>query len=159
PADDRGAPPAPVAPETGTGSGTGTGRRTGDDTRGDRGRTGTATHTGDTGTSDGGPGRSHNGHAGPALVPQERAEELRARLQAAVQSFVDDPERAVREADALLEEAGECVRESLAERRGALRADGATGDRDRDSAGSAGTEERRTALIGYRDLVERLIAA
>ncbi|MQS08186.1 hypothetical protein [Streptomyces alkaliphilus] len=152
PADDRSAPVAPVAPDTGTG----TTHRDGHAAEGG-GRTPStlgAPDTGGTGTD-----RSSRGHTGPALVPQARAEELRARLQVAVQSFVDDPERAVREADALLEEAGECVRESLAEQRGALRSDGATGDRGGDGAGSAGTEERRTALIGYRDLVERLIAA
>ncbi|MBB0246210.1 hypothetical protein FNQ90_19380 [Streptomyces alkaliphilus] len=149
PADDRSAPVAPVAPDTGTG----TTHRDGDAAEGG-GRT-----PGAPGAEGPGSDRSPRGHTGPALVPQARAEELRARLQVAVQSFVDDPERAVREADALLEEAGECVRESLAEQRGALRSDGATGDRGGDGAGSAGTEERRTALIGYRDLVERLIAA
>ncbi|MCE7079115.1 hypothetical protein [Streptomyces sp. ST2-7A] len=163
PADDRDAPVAPVAPEAETG----TTLRGGDTAPGGNHErtvrsgngttTGTTSTTGTTGTT--GSGRSGNGHAGPALIPQARAEELRSRLQEAVQSFVDDPERAVREADALLEEAGEYLRESLAEQRGALRADGATGDRDGDDAASAGTEERRTALIGYRDLVERVIAA
>jgi hypothetical protein len=80
---------------------------------------------------------------------------LTRRMDTAVGGFVDDPRRAVREADAVLEETATRLTRLLEERRSALRkswhgdstADNSTGD----------TEELRVALTHYRDMTRQLL--
>ncbi|MCA6095758.1 hypothetical protein LE181_26800 [Streptomyces sp. SCA3-4] len=89
--------------------------------------------------------------AGPLLADRER-EQLDARLQAALNGFVDGPRHAVEEADAVFDALSARLAELLGERRVALRTAW-----DGESA-RAGTEELRTVLLGYRDLTARLLA-
>ncbi|MGK5530001.1 hypothetical protein [Streptomyces sp. URMC 129] len=86
-----------------------------------------------------------------ALFPPEDAERLRAGLQSAVVGFVDSPDRAVAQADTLLDEAMTCLADRLAESRGRLR-------EHWQGNASLGTEERRTLLLEYRELMSRLLA-
>ncbi|WP_059011309.1 hypothetical protein [Streptomyces specialis] len=87
-----------------------------------------------------------------ALFPPEDADRLRTGLQNAVVGFVDSPGRAVAQADALLDEAMTCLADRLAEQRGRLR-ESWQGD------ASTGTEEHRTLLLEYRELMQRLLSA
>ncbi|MEV5242535.1 hypothetical protein AB0K89_26035 [Streptomyces cinnamoneus] len=88
--------------------------------------------------------------AGPLLADRER-EQLDARLQAALNGFVDGPRHAVEEADAVFDALSARLAELLGERRVALRTAW-----DGESA-RTGTEELRTLLLGYRDLTARLL--
>ncbi|MBM9510637.1 hypothetical protein [Actinacidiphila acididurans] len=77
---------------------------------------------------------------------------LGRRMERAVGGFVDDPRRAVKEADAVLEEAAERLARLLAERRRTLRASWHADDGSR-----ADTEELRVALTRYRDMTRQLL--
>lgn len=70
------------------------------------------------------------------------------RMDHAVHDFVEDPRRAVREADAVLDEVIGRVQQALEARRQALREGSAPG---------ADTEALRVALTRYRDLTGRLL--
>ncbi len=73
-------------------------------------------------------------------------------MEQAVGAFVDDPRRAVREADAVLDEATKRLARVLEERRKKLR------DSWHDDNGTdVGTEELRVALTRYRDMTRRLM--
>ncbi|RMI41740.1 hypothetical protein [Streptomyces triticirhizae] len=92
----------------------------------------------------------------PATAPlfgAEAADALRAEVKGAVSGFVDDPKRSVARADAALEEAVTRLTDELARRRRALRDGWQTGE----GADGPTTEDRRTALRDYRDLVDRLL--
>jgi hypothetical protein len=99
-----------------------------------------------------GPSGSHgsNGSKGPdrALGGSDEARTFGRRMDRAVHDFVEDPRRAVREADAVLDEVIGRVERTLQSRRQALR-DG--------SAAGADTEALRVALTRYRDLAGRLL--
>jgi hypothetical protein len=71
------------------------------------------------------------------------------RMDHAVHDFVEDPRRAVREADAVLDEVIGRVQQALEARRQALREGSAPG---------ADTEALRVALTRYRDLTGRLLS-
>lgn len=88
----------------------------------------------------------------PLFAPEER-EAYAARIQQAVTGFVEDPHRAVREADAAFEEVVASLGAALAERGRRLRA----GKDGSDQASGAETEDLRIALQHYRDLTERLV--
>jgi hypothetical protein len=95
------------------------------------------------------------GETAPPPVPADPAEEidrLGRRLDRAVGGFVDDPRRAVHEADAVLAEAATRLARLLEERRRALRADWHA-----DGPAPAGTEELRVALTHYRDMTRQLL--
>jgi hypothetical protein len=94
------------------------------------------------------------GAAAPApLLPPDERERLGQRLQHALAGFVDDPRRAVEEAAAILDDAGERITASLAEQRRTLRESGSGA-----ASGSADdTEELRVALRKYRETTERLL--
>ncbi|CAG6392714.1 hypothetical protein NMG29_06375 [Streptomyces cocklensis] len=79
----------------------------------------------------------------------DAAGRLGRRMEHAIGGFVDDPRRAVREADDVLDEAIRHMQQLVESRRTALR----TGSKD-----GADTEELRVALTRYRDLTDRLIA-
>ncbi|UYQ61851.1 hypothetical protein [Streptomyces peucetius] len=84
---------------------------------------------------------------GPGLLPTDERDRIEQRLHHAQAGFVDDPRRAVAEAADILDDTGDRLTESLAERRRALRASTAAED----------TEELRIALRRYREVTERLL--
>ena len=90
------------------------------------------------------------GHRGVPVLA-DRAAAAEKRLREAVTCFVDDPRGSVESADALLEEVATVFADALAERRRALR--------DSWHGGSAvtDTEDLRSSLRDYRDLVDRLL--
>nr|WP_095757451.1 hypothetical protein [Streptomyces xinghaiensis] len=114
-----------------------------------------------------GDGAAHRGDtavlsAAAPLLPQRECDRLSERLQHTVTGFVDSPREAVREADALFEEAAENVAKALSEQRRKLRGawehnggSGSGNGKGRDA--HLDTEELRTALRDYRDLTERLL--
>ncbi|MFI1189931.1 hypothetical protein [Streptomyces californicus] len=95
-------------------------------------------------------GGAHGGH--PLFAPEQR-EAFAARIQQAVTGFVEDPHRAVRDADATFEEVVADLGAALQERGRKLRA-----GKGEDAAGTgAETEDLRIALQHYRELTERLV--
>ncbi|MER8265200.1 hypothetical protein ACIQUZ_16235 [Streptomyces griseus] len=103
----------------------------------------------DTGT---GPAEDGPHPGGPLFAPEER-EAYAARIQQAVTGFVEDPQRAVREADATFDEVVASLGTLLEERGRRLRA----GKDGSGPATGAETEDLRIALQHYRDLTERLV--
>ncbi|WP_432096352.1 hypothetical protein [Streptomyces sp. bgisy100] len=99
------------------------------------------------GTGVGGPGVK-------PVLPRAESDQLALRLQNAVIGFVDGPWQSVEEADALFEEATARITACLAERRRLLRTAWQEGPADGDGAG---TEQLRTALRDYRDVMQRLL--
>lgn len=96
-------------------------------------------------------GAGHSGGSGVQLLPHGERDKLGLRLQQAVNQFVDEPRRAVEEADHVLEETTRHLAETLAEQHRSLR--GAWQSKDRESE----TEELRVALRKYREVTERLL--
>jgi len=82
----------------------------------------------------------------------DEIDRLSRRMERAVGGFVDDPRRAVREADAILDEATRRLAQILEERRNTLR-DSWRGD----NGAKTGTEELRVALTKYRDMTRHLL--
>jgi hypothetical protein len=105
----------------------------------------------DTSAGTGATGGSAGPGGGAQLLPHGERDKLGLRLQQAVNQFVDEPRRAVEEADHVLEEATRHVAETLAEHRRSLR--GTWESKDRESE----TEELRVALRKYREVTERLL--
>ncbi|MFJ9624480.1 hypothetical protein [Streptomyces sp. NPDC101181] len=100
--------------------------------------------TAEKGASGGDPGRS--------LFSSEEREAFTARIQQAVTGFVEDPRRAVQEADSAFGEVVAGLAAALEERGRRLRtAKGEDGRTDAD------TEDLRIALQHYRDLTDRLV--
>ncbi|MGX8909421.1 hypothetical protein ACR820_30035 [Streptomyces netropsis] len=98
-----------------------------------------------------GPADPDRGPGSAQLLPQDGRDELAARLQRAVNTFLDEPRRAVEEAEGVFNAAVTHVTDTLAERGRALR----TGWKDRDT--EAETEELRLALRQYREITKRLL--
>ncbi|MFJ4963226.1 hypothetical protein ACIP6P_12405 [Streptomyces sp. NPDC088729] len=94
---------------------------------------------------------SGSADSGAPLFSAEEREKYAARVHQAVAGFVEDPARAVREADATFDEVVSRLSTALADRGRHLR-----GDRDGER-GRAETEDLRIALQHYRDLTERLV--
>ncbi|MFG2594741.1 hypothetical protein [Streptomyces sp. NPDC048462] len=87
------------------------------------------------------------------LFPEGDQEKLAQRLQQAVTEFVENPVRAVEEAEGAFDAAVDSLANALKERRremGAQQQGGESGTR---------TEELRIVLQQYRDLTERLLKA
>ncbi|MEV1049470.1 hypothetical protein [Streptomyces sp. NPDC049916] len=100
--------------------------------------------TAEKGASGGDPGRS--------LFSSEEREAFTARIQQAVTGFVEDPRRAVQDADSAFGEVVAGLAAALEERGRRLRtAKGEDGRTDAD------TEDLRIALQHYRDLTDRLV--
>ncbi|MFI1098458.1 hypothetical protein [Streptomyces sp. NPDC020917] len=99
-------------------------------------------------THDGAPARHHSAPA-PGRTPAVDGERLGRRMDRAVSGFVDDPRRAVRDADAVLDDAAALVEQRREELRQCW---------DGEGDGTADTEELRLALARYRDLTRGLIA-
>ncbi|MBT0670394.1 hypothetical protein HT136_18665 [Novosphingobium profundi] len=85
------------------------------------------------------------------LFPGKEAQALRSRWEGVQAGFVDEPRRAVEDADALVASAMKRLAESFASERATLE-----GQWDRD--GEASTEDLRQALKRYRAFFGRLLA-
>jgi len=90
--------------------------------------------------------------AGPApfeqFIETAEADRLRKQWSEVQAGFIDDPEGTVREADELAAEIVNALGRALAERKRSL-----------DEHGRDGTEELRLTLRGYREFVDRMLAA
>ena len=93
--------------------------------------------------------RSPESSATP-LLPQDVAEQLRARWNEVQTGFVDEPRRAVEEADALVAEAIKRLASSFASARANL-------EHEWDRGEDVSTEDLRQALQRYRAFFGRLL--
>lgn len=103
--------------------------------------------------SDAARGSGGDPHPGRPLFSPEEQEAFATRIQQAVTGFVEDPHRAVQEADATFDEVVASLGAALEERGRRLRA----GKDGNEAAAGAETEDLRIALQRYRDLTERLV--
>jgi hypothetical protein len=85
------------------------------------------------------------------LLPQEQNEQLTDRWEEIQASFVDRPQEAVKEADALVSDLMERITESLAKERQRLEQQWSKGD-------DVSTEDLRIALTRYRTFFDRLLS-
>ena len=85
------------------------------------------------------------------LFPENEAGELRRRWDSVQASFVDEPRRAVEQADELVANAMKRLAETFASERAALESQWDRGD-------SVSTEDLRLALQRYRSFFGRLLA-
>ncbi|MBA2948784.1 hypothetical protein [Streptomyces himalayensis] len=90
------------------------------------------------------------------LLPPDERDKLTARLQHAVNAFVDSPRGAVEEADEVLHEAVNRVTKTLAHRRRTIRT--AWQSMGEGEERTADTEQLRLALRDYRETAERLLS-
>ena len=85
------------------------------------------------------------------LLPEQQTDQLTERWEEIQASFVDRPQEAVKEADALVADLLERVTATFAKERGRLEAQWSQGE-------EASTEDLRVALTRYRSFFERLLA-
>jgi hypothetical protein len=86
-----------------------------------------------------------------SLISSRQTEDLRARWTVIQASFVDEPRKAVQEADALLSAAIKQIEESFTDQRGQLEKQWSEGS-------EASTEDLRLALQRYRTFFDRLLS-
>jgi hypothetical protein len=86
-----------------------------------------------------------------ALFPADAASDFRARWDAVQIGFVDDPARAVREADELVAQVMKSLADSFASERARF-------EGEVEQAGNASTETMRVALRRYRSFFQRLLS-
>ena len=86
-----------------------------------------------------------------ALFPPETADDFRADWDAVQIGFVDDPRKAVRQADELVASVMKTLAESFAAQRISIETDGGQDEQ-------ASTENLRVALRRYRSFFERLLS-
>jgi hypothetical protein len=86
-----------------------------------------------------------------SLVNTRQVEELRGRWAGIQSSFVDDPHKAVQEADALVSSAIEQIEESFRDQRAQLEKQWSKGT-------EASTEDLRVAVQHYRTFFDRLLS-
>ena len=86
-----------------------------------------------------------------ALFPPETAEGFRSNWDAVQIGFVDDPRKAVQQADELVARVMKSLAESFASQRASIEAD--VGQNDQ-----ASTENLRVALRRYRSFFDRLLS-
>ena len=86
-----------------------------------------------------------------ALFPHHEVEEMRSRWKDIQTAFVDEPQRSVQDADALVASAIKRLADSFAEARAKLEGQWARG-------GDVSTEDLRVALRRYRSFFDRLLA-
>lgn len=96
------------------------------------------------------PASAHEEQAAPLLSPEE-AKELRARWDAIQGTFVDEPRRAVEQADSLVAGAMQRLAEMFAVERAKLEGQWDRGD-------DVSTEDLRLALRRYRSFFGRLLS-
>ena len=87
------------------------------------------------------------------LFDRERAQEMRQRWTGIQAGFVDDPGRAVKEADELVAQVMKDLSEGFARERAHIEGEVHAGD-----AQAASTEALRVALRRYRSFFERLLS-
>jgi hypothetical protein len=87
-----------------------------------------------------------------ALLPSEEGGELRKRWQTIQTGFVDEPRRAVQDADSLVAQTMKRVAEVFAEERATLERQWTRGE-------NVSTEDLRVAMKRYRSFFDRLLAA
>jgi hypothetical protein len=97
------------------------------------------------------PEREAEGEQLAALFPAETAEGFRSNWDAVQIGFVDDPRKAVQQADELVAKVMKSLAESFAGQRASIEAD--VGQNDQ-----ASTENLRVALRRYRSFFERLLS-
>ncbi|MEU1051804.1 hypothetical protein ABZ397_04465 [Streptomyces sp. NPDC005876] len=93
---------------------------------------------------------------GTPLLPREESDKYGERLHHAVSGFVDDPRRAVEEADRVLEEIAARFTDAVTRRRRTLRGSWQAAEADSKPT-TADTEQLRLALRDYRELSDRLM--
>jgi hypothetical protein len=86
------------------------------------------------------------------LLPAEQLSEFERQWQQVQAGFVDEPRRAVEEADGLVADLSEKLAASFSESRSRLETQWDRGD-------DASTEELRLALMRYRSFFKRLLSA
>jgi hypothetical protein len=86
------------------------------------------------------------------LLPEEQTEQLSDRWEAIQASFVDRPQEAVEEADALVADLMKRINASFSSERQRLEKQWAEGD-------DVSTEDLRVTLTRYRSFFERLLTA
>jgi hypothetical protein len=85
------------------------------------------------------------------LFPADQAQQLRSRWEAVQTSFVDEPRRAVEQADSLVAEVIKSLAETFAAERSNLEQQWGRGD-------NISTEDLRLALQRYRSFFDRLLS-
>jgi len=100
------------------------------------------------------PGKEEHGEAHPrvALMANENEEEFRSRWKAVQTGFVDEPSRAVKEADGLVAEVMTRLAEVFARERSKLEEQWARKE-------EVSTEDLRLLLQRYRSFFDRLLGA
>lgn len=91
-----------------------------------------------------------NNEAQTALFPENESRELRSRWDRAQGMFVDEPRKAVEEADALVASAVKRIAELFADERAKL-------EQQWERGNDVSTEDLRQALRRYRTLFDRLL--
>lgn len=86
----------------------------------------------------------------PALFPENETRDLRSRWDKAQGMFVDEPRKAVEDADALVATAVKRIAELFADERAKL-------EQQWDRGGEVSTEDLRQALRRYRSFFDRLL--
>ena len=86
------------------------------------------------------------------MLPADQNDRFKTRWDEIQGSFVDEPQRAVEEADALVADLSQRVAASLTKERERLEGQWAAGD-------DVSTEDLRVALTRYRTFFDRLLAA
>jgi hypothetical protein len=89
-----------------------------------------------------------NGHA--AIFPENEVRDLRGRWDNAQSLFVDEPRKAVQDADALVATTVKRVAELFADERAKM-------EKQWDRGGDVSTEDLRQALRRYRSFFDRLL--
>lgn len=102
-------------------------------------------------------GQSENGETadrdeGRALFPEADASAFQQRWRDVQAAFVDEPRRAVQDADALVADLMQRLAETFANERSTL-------EQQWDRSGDVSTEEMRVALQRYRSFFDRLLSA
>ncbi|HEY0856423.1 MAG TPA: hypothetical protein VGE16_05170 [Albitalea sp.] len=85
------------------------------------------------------------------LFPPDVAREFRSRWDAVQIGFVDDPGKAVREADELVAQVMKSLADSFANARAGF-------ENEMNESGNTSTESLRVALRGYRSFFQRLLS-
>jgi len=86
-----------------------------------------------------------------AIIPKRQCEELRARWDQIQTAFIDEPRKAVQDADTLVASAVKQISEAFADQRSQLEKQWTQGDQ-------ISTEELRLALQRYRSFFSRLLS-
>jgi hypothetical protein len=86
-----------------------------------------------------------------SLLAKRQVEEMRSRWGTIQESFIDEPRKAVKEADALVASAVKQISEAFSAQRGELEKQWTQGDQ-------ISTEELRLALQRYRAFFSRLLS-